>query len=136
MLGIIGFDHHKILCIVGTEPEERMLEQEIYVDLKVEADFSRCAASDLLQDTVNYVHLSEICTELACKGQYRLLESYAYAVLRKLLQDFTAINWAWIRVQKPQALATAKCTTVELKCFKMEKNHEMDFGDGRSQRIG
>jgi dihydroneopterin aldolase len=114
MNGLIGLEQHKIYCIIGVYPEERNHEQEIYVDLKVETDFSRCIISDHIEDTINYVLLADICTALAQTKKFQLLETYAFAVLEKLLNDF-AINWAWIKVSKPMAIKSVKCTTVELK---------------------
>ena len=114
MNGIIGFKNHKIRCIIGTLPEERENEQEILVDLKVKVDFASCIKSDNVQDTVDYVTLAEICTNLAQHNKYQLIETYASNVLDKILSDFN-VKWAWIKVKKPQALPTAEYTTVELK---------------------
>ena len=57
MPGLIGFEHLPIKCVIGVHPEERSKEQEIFVDLKVEADFGVCAESDHINHTVNYVRL-------------------------------------------------------------------------------
>lgn len=119
MQGIIGFEHLKIFCIIGVKPEERLQQQEIFVDLKVESDFSRCTVSGNLQQTVDYVKLAEVCTSLAQKGSYHLLENFAHHALKKLLDDFP-ISWAWIRVKKPNAVANAQFTFVELKRSKHE----------------
>lgn len=117
--GLIGFENLEIICIIGMNPEERIQLQPLFVDVKVEANFHACAQSDHVKDTIDYVTLGDICTELAQKGQYQLIEKYAYDVLQKLLQDF-AINWAWIKIKKPQAMPAADFTTVELKLSKSE----------------
>lgn len=114
MLGIIGFEELKISCIIGVENHERHHEQEIYVDLKIETDFSKCAISDHIHDTIDYVALAQICTEIARKGKYQLLEKYACDVVNALLIQ-QGINWAWIKVKKPNALPAAACSTVEMK---------------------
>jgi len=112
--GLIGFENLKIVCIIGVNPEERIHEQPIFVDVKVEANFHASAQSDHVRDTINYVTLSDLCTEFAQKGQYQLIEKYAYDVLKRFLSDFS-INWAWIKVKKPQAVPAADFTSVELK---------------------
>ncbi len=117
MPGLVGFDHYRICCIVGMLPHEREQEQEIYVDLRVEIDFSAVAASDLLQDTVDYVRLAEVCRDIACQGKYSMLERYAVHVLDEVLKQF-AVTSAWIRVKKPKALAGAAGSVVELKRIK------------------
>ncbi len=117
MIGEIGFEQLKIRCIIGCCPEERTQEQEIYVDLKVGADFTHSAASDNIKDAVDYVRLSEICTEMARTNQYHLQETFAVEVLKKLLNEFD-IQWAWIKIMKPKALESAHYATVELKLEK------------------
>lgn len=117
MPGLIGFEHLPIKCIIGVYPEERLKEQEIFVDLKVEANFGPCALSDQINHTVNYAMLAKLCTEMAQTSQYQLLETYASHVLQKLIDEF-AINWAWIKVKKPMAASSSYYMTVELKQVK------------------
>ncbi len=117
--GIIGIENLKIDCIIGIKPEERSREQEIYIDMKVETDISRCVATDAVTDTVDYVHLSELCKSIAKRGKFRLLEAYAHAVLERVFRDYP-VSWAWICVKKPMQLPWAKYTTVELQRRKDE----------------
>lgn len=113
MFGIIGFNQHKIRCIIGTYPEERESEQEIYVDLRVEVDFSKCATTDNIRDTVDYVHLANLCTYIAQTRKHKLIETFAYEVIYKLSED-PRISWSWIKVEKPQAIISATSAMVEL----------------------
>ena len=114
MLGTIGFRGYRINCIVGIEPHERMILQDLLVDLKVEIDFSRVTASGRLEDTVNYVAFAEICNEVAINGKYHLLEKYAADVLEELFKLFD-LKSAWIKIEKPLAIPGAECALVELK---------------------
>lgn len=117
MIGIVGFENHKIRCIMGCLPEERQNEQDIFIDLKVGVDFLRCAESDDLKDAINYVVLAQICTELAQQKKYRLQEAYAKELLTLLLNE-SNIYWAWVKIKKPMALASAEYATVELRLEK------------------
>ena len=114
MLGLIGFDHYQIFCIIGDLPQERKQEQELYVDLRVETDFSDVAESDLLKDTVDYVPLAKICRDIATQGKYQTIEKYAAQVLEEVMAKF-AVKSAWIRVKKPKALPGADYAVVELR---------------------
>lgn len=114
MFGIVGFEHLKINCIIGINPEERVREQEIYVDLKVELDFAACAATGKIQDTLDYVYLADLCTTMAQAEKYQLMESFAYAIIHKLSQD-PRVAGSWIKVKKPQALSSAAFAMVELR---------------------
>lgn len=117
MLGIIGFKQHRIRCLIGNNEAERQHEQEIFVDLKIKIDFSRCAESDDLRDSVCYLFLSEFCTQLAQQNRYRLLEAFASDAIEQLLA-LPPIQWVWIRIMKPQALPSAEYALIELESSK------------------
>lgn len=112
--GLIGFDHHRIQCIIGHLPDEWQKEQEIRVDLRVQFNIAKSARSERLVDTIDYVALADICTHLAQSKKYHLMESFAVDVLQKICADFP-VSWAWIRVMKPSALATALHSVIELE---------------------
>lgn len=118
--GVIGLQHYSIPCTIGVNPDEWEKEQTIYVDIKVRTDFSSCVQSDHLKDTINYLCLAEICTELAQTRHYKLLETFASEVLDHLMVEFS-IDWAWIRVKKPSALQSAEYTFVELEQTKLQE---------------
>lgn len=114
MVGTIGIHHHEIQCIIGDLPKERTLAQRIYIDLEVGVDFSRCAKSDKLEDSVCYTRLATICSQLAIKNKFRLLETFASAAIARLLQE-PGVEWAFIRIKKPDAIDAAQYTYVELR---------------------
>lgn len=113
MLGTVGFENLKVECVIGDLPEEREKEQSIFVSLRVKCDFSKCTISDLLEDTVDYVTLADVCRTEAVEGKYRMLEAYAGNTLNKLLTSFP-ISEAWICVKKPNCVQNADHTLVEL----------------------
>jgi dihydroneopterin aldolase len=114
MYGMIGIENHKIHCILGDTPEEQSQEQDLFVDFKVEADFYKTAQTDDLADTVDYVALAKICTDLATKRRYRMMETFAFEVIQVFLRDFP-VRKAWVRIKKPAGLFTADFTFVELE---------------------
>lgn len=110
---IVGITQHRISCIIGIYPEERQSEQTLLIDLKVKLDVWQCLRSGLMEDTVDYVMLAELCTQLAQK-KYRLLETFASEILDQCMQQFP-ILWGWVRISKPSAIPTAACAYVELE---------------------
>lgn len=113
-IGVIGFCDHKIDCIVGIHPEERVKEQSLSVDLKAKIDFSPCLDRDSIDETIDYTHLSAFCTSLAKEKRYCLIESFAADILSGCLTQFRA-HWAWVRVKKPSAISTAAYAFVEME---------------------
>lgn len=112
--GEIGFDEHRINCLIGVYPNEAVTKQDIFVDLRVAHDFSKCALTDEYHHALCYVRLADLCTEIAVSRRFQLLESLAYEILLKLKKDYR-IPWAWIRIKKPLGLASAENTIVELE---------------------
>ncbi len=115
--GVIGIHQHQINCIVGIYSEERQQEQTLFVDAKIKLNLSRCLASGQMQDTVDYVLLAQLCTQLAQQNQYLLLETFASDILNQCLERFNAV-WAWVRIQKPAAIPTAAYAYVELERYR------------------
>lgn len=113
-IGKIGIHHHRIACVIGINPDERINKQDIFIDVAVKVDFTAASHSQCVDDTVNYVSIAEVCTQLAWKNHYHLLESYADAVLDELISRFK-VKWAWIRIKKPLAIPAAEYATVELE---------------------
>src|ERR1700719_802910 len=114
MKGSIGFKNHRIRCILGDLPEERITHQDIFVDLKVVADFTLSSISDNLKDTIDYVELANICTSLAQEKQYNLMETFASDVVKIVIDRFP-VETVWIRIKKPMGLPTAEFSTIELQ---------------------
>jgi dihydroneopterin aldolase len=111
---IIGVSNHVIQCILGDLPHEREYEQSIIVDIEVEADVSKAVVSDLVEDTINYVDLAQVCTNLAVFKKYKLIETFVHDSLDYFFSHWP-IHWAKIRVRKPSAISTAHCAFVEMQ---------------------
>lgn len=112
--GIIGFKHLRVRCLIGVEPHELLQERELVIDLKVETDFSRCATTDSLHDTVDYVQLASLCTEIAKSKTHHLMETLAEDIVNAMLKH-PAIPWAWVRIRKPEALPDVEFVLVEFE---------------------
>jgi dihydroneopterin aldolase len=71
----------------GVSEEERSSAQPIEVDLEVEADVARAAATDELSDTVDYAALAEAAAAVVTASSFRLLEALAGAVADAVGRD-------------------------------------------------
>jgi len=85
----------------GVSDEERSAEQEIDVDIELEADLARAGASDDLADTVNYSRVFDACREVVEGHSFKLLEAIAEAIATRLLADFQPVRAVTVRVRKP-----------------------------------
>jgi dihydroneopterin aldolase len=85
----------------GVGDEERSAEQEIDVDVELEADLARAGASDELADTVNYSRVFDVCRDIVENRSFKLLEAIAEAIAGRVLTDFPGVDGVVVRVRKP-----------------------------------
>lgn len=90
----------------GVPADERSSPQEIDVDVEAVTDVSKSAASDRIDDAVDYDALYKICERVVTHESFALLEALAQACLREIMAD-RRIERATVRVRKPGLLSGA-----------------------------
>ena len=98
----------------GVRPEEKTLTQPFEVDVEISRDLSGPAASDKIEDTVDYSQVVSIVKEVMNGEQCRLLERLAGRILEKLC---ALVNEGEItvRVRKPRAPIDVPFETIEVE---------------------
>jgi dihydroneopterin aldolase len=114
MKGIMGFDDLKIHCIVGIYPEERIHKQDVFIDLRVQLDLGNSIQSQSIDPAIDYTKLARISLRSG-ENQYFLIEAFANDILESIFKEFDIVNWAWIKIKKPQAIQEARYAYVELE---------------------
>ncbi|MGH7608580.1 MAG: dihydroneopterin aldolase [Candidatus Dormibacteria bacterium] len=97
LAGLRFFGHH------GVSAAERHSGGEYTVDLLLETDTTRAAASDRLEDAVDYVQLCQVVQTIVESREFHLLESLAAALAAGLLA-IPGVARVRIRVTKPPRL--------------------------------
>lgn len=113
MISIIGFDKLSVNCIIGCMEEERTKTSHIHISLKVESDVSKAASSDNIEDTISYVHLMDLCKQVATKGKFHLLEKLAHELVNTLFVQYQSIHWVWVKIEKPNVFPEIENMHVE-----------------------
>ncbi len=93
-------------CVIGVWDWERELDQRIYIDLDLGTNISPAAASDRLNDTLNYKAISQRVSAYAVAEKCQLVERLAEGIATLLLEEF-AIVWCRVRINKHGALSRA-----------------------------
>lgn len=83
----------------GCLPQETKIGSDYRVDLEVEADLSISAKSDLLEDTVDYVHLNKIVKE-EMDIPSKLLEHAAERISNRILDELPSVQNLHVQVAK------------------------------------
>jgi dihydroneopterin aldolase len=97
LLGIVVFGRH------GYLEEERRLGQRFLVDLWVDID-ETAAASDRIEDTLDYRLLAAHVRDVFSGPSILLLERLAGAVADGIMEQFAAAQHVRVRVRKPDVV--------------------------------
>ncbi len=96
---IIKLENIRVYAHHGCLQEEAMIGSDYRVDLTVEANLLKSAASDDLMDTVDYVSLNRIVVEeMAVRS--KLLEHVAKRILDRTLAEELLVTQATVSVSK------------------------------------
>lgn len=87
----------------GVNEAERRTEQEFLVDIDALFDAAPSAASDSLQDTVDYVRFVDIATRTITDNAFYLIERLASRIADEIMSD-ARIAQVQVRVRKPAVL--------------------------------
>jgi 7,8-dihydroneopterin aldolase/epimerase/oxygenase len=85
----------------GVFPEETKLGQRFSVDLMVLVDLKAAGESDDLEYSVNYGELFQVCKEVVEGKPYKLVEAVAEKIANRVLEKFSLVSEATVKVIKP-----------------------------------
>ncbi|MCR4440694.1 MAG: dihydroneopterin aldolase [Peptococcaceae bacterium] len=86
----------------GVYPEEKKHGQWFEVDVEVWGDFSRAAADDDLQETLDYEQVFKIAKQVLEGESANIIEHLAYRIINELLL-LPPVKKALVRIKKPGA---------------------------------
>ena len=109
----------KVKTIVGIWDWERKIRQTVSIDLEMGADVRRAAASDNIDDTLNYKLVAKRVQEFVGDSSFQLVETLAERIAELILNDFD-VPWVEVRVNKPGAIRGAKHVGVKIRREKNE----------------
>ncbi|MDF0706912.1 MAG: dihydroneopterin aldolase [Bacteroidota bacterium] len=98
-MGKIRLKNVRIHSNHGCLREEMLIGSDYRVDLEVTADLSKPAASDQLDETVDYVHLNNIIKE-EMTVRSNLLEHVAKRIIDRIFQEIKEVTHVEVEVSK------------------------------------
>ena len=93
----------RIETIIGIYDWERKVKQTISLDLEMGADIRQAAASDAIDDTLNYKAVAKRLIAFVEASEYQLVESLAEKIAAIVLDEFS-VPWLKLTVHKPGAV--------------------------------
>jgi len=93
----------KVQAVIGIWEWERRITQTVSIDLEMETDVRKAAASDSVADALNYKDVAKRVIELVGGSSYQLVETLAEDIARTIVTEF-AVPWVKVSVAKPGAI--------------------------------
>ena len=99
---------------IGVTAEERSSPQECEADLAVWSCFEGAASLDSIESSIDYTRVLETVRETASTGEYVLVETLAYSIVRQTLQKFP-VNRTRVKIRKKPASLLGQIDFVEIE---------------------
>lgn len=105
-MDIVYLHDLKIETIIGIFDWEREIKQTVSLDLDMASDVAKAAATDSIEDTLDYKAVAKRLIDFVSHSEYKLVETLAERVASIVLQEFN-VGWVRVRVNKPGAVRYA-----------------------------
>ena len=104
----------KTEAIIGIYDWERRVRQTISVDLEVPGDVRRAAASDRIEDTLNYKLVAKKVLAFVEASEYHLVETLVEEIAQLVLREF-GLEWVKVSLSKPGAIRGSRDVGVTIE---------------------
>ena len=106
-MDIIFLRDLRIETLIGIYDWERRIKQTVSLDLEMGADIRKAAASDHIDDTLNYKAVAKRLIEFVGASEYQLVETLAERIAELVLGEFQ-VPWLRLTVNKTGAVRGAR----------------------------
>ena len=93
----------KVATVIGIFDWERRIRQTVSLDMEMATDIRGAAASDQINDTLDYKAVGKRLISFIEASDFQLVETLAERVAEIVLKEFS-VPWLRLRVSKPGAL--------------------------------
>ena len=100
--------------IIGINPDERVKQQDILINMVIWADIRHAAASDAIEDAVDYKSITKRVIQHVEESSDFLVERLVTDLARMVITEF-GVERVMVRVEKPTALRFAESVGIEIE---------------------
>lgn len=97
----------RVETVIGIYDWEKGIKQEIILDIEMGTDVAKAAASDRIEDAVNYKSVAKRLLAFIGESRFQLVETLAERCA-EIIQDEFGVPWVRLRVNKIGALSHAR----------------------------
>lgn len=96
----------RIETVIGIYDWEKEIKQPVILDLEMSTDVARAAASDRIEDAVDYKAVSKRLKQFVGTGRFELVETLAERCAEIIRHEF-GVRWVRLSVNKTGAVTDA-----------------------------
>jgi len=101
-------------CIVGIWEWERRVKQTVIIDVEMAADIRKAAASDRIEDTIDYKKVAKRLLAFVGESQFHLVETLTERIAQLIVTEF-GVSWVKVRLNKQGAIRGARDVGIEIE---------------------
>ena len=113
-MDIIFLRDLRIDTVVGIWDWERRIRQTVSIDLEMAADIAGAAATDSIDDTLNYKRVAKRLIAYVEASEFQLVETMAERIAEIVLGEFE-VPWVRVTVNKPGAIRGSRDVGVRIE---------------------
>lgn len=96
----------QVASFIGVHAWEKQIPQSLWIDLEISYDLQKAAASDQIDDALDYTHLADHIHAFAANQRCGLIERWVSLLADSLAERFNLTHFE-LTVHKPQAIGRA-----------------------------
>ncbi|HHH40171.1 MAG TPA: dihydroneopterin aldolase [Sedimenticola sp.] len=97
----------RIETVIGIYDWEREIRQPVVLDLEMGADVARAAASDRIEDALDYKAVAKRLIGFVAQSRFQLVETLAERCAAIVLEEF-GVAWVRLTLNKVGAVSSAR----------------------------
>jgi dihydroneopterin aldolase len=101
-------------CIIGIWDWERRVKQKIVLDIEMASDIRKAAASDHIDDTLDYKRVAKRLLQFVGDSQFQLVETLTERIAEIVVTEFH-VPWVRVRLNKQGAIRGSRDVGIQVE---------------------
>lgn len=110
-MDLVFIEDLRIETVIGIYDWERKIKQVVALDLEMAFDNRKPAASDKIEDTLDYKKISKRLIAFVEESHFELVETLAERCAQIVREEF-GVTWLRLKLSKPGAVTGSKAVGV------------------------
>ena len=102
-MDIVYIEDLRIETVIGIYDWEREIKQVVSIDLEMAADNRKAAATERIEDALNYKAVAKRLIQFVGESEFQLVETMAERIAEIVLDEFE-VAWLRLKLGKPGAV--------------------------------